>query len=442
MSAIEDNLLCVVRCYVLRNHRRRVWQEVQILPEYRCHLLRPREFWGASATVDSDVTISSITVDGVLRAAESRDCRIDGGDTHLFEYQLTNFRDFKSLPIEVIELLQQIDALFGDSPPAVMDATTESVIAEECEQLMSLIRKSPNDIAVRLRFANNRLRAGSLLGLLIQTDYALQHSSHLHSLESPLQTCRDAILDIDSGCRGEWLVHANLGTPVIRLGMVHAMSISTDQFDQFVEHAGMVFRTNPALVELRIRNNALSDSVSGAIDITRLLEVPESNQLTSLALHGCGVGTTGFQALIASKSMSSLEELQIYHDPIGDDGIIALAHSPSLGQLRRLTLFANELSHSGLDSIASSSTFSRLHELYIGDNAFGDRGATVIASTLFANLRSLVLAYNDIGPAGGEEICHSSSLDSLELLCLLRQSLTGPDKTTLRNRFGCRIILD
>jgi uncharacterized protein (TIGR02996 family) len=96
--------------------------------------------------------------------------------------------------------------------------------------------------------------------------------------------------------------------------------------------------------------------------------------------------------------------------------VLASAHCP---RLRSLELAYCQLGPRGAKALADCPRLESLIRLDVSDNYVGDEGlAALAASPYLSALRTLRIDLNDLGPAGVEALANSVSLGGLEELCL------------------------
>jgi uncharacterized protein (TIGR02996 family) len=212
-------------------------------------------------------------------------------------------------------------------------------------------------------------------------------------------------------------------------------------------------------------------TTAGDNDVARLGQTALLSAVVSLGFRGGNLGPAGAQALGKLPLVARLHRLDLDHNHIGDRGLAALLASPHLGQLRtlelagadltaeagghlarapslarleRLSLWGNQLGNDGAEALARSEHLRHLRQVDLRGNAISDAGAAAIASAagagapLFASLRELNLADNDIRPDGARALANSLP-DGLTSLVLWGNPVGIAGAQALRERFGPRV---
>lgn len=246
------------------------------------------------------------------------------------------------------------------------------------------------------------------------------------------------------------------------------------------------------LESLDLRGNRLC-SERNMVSLSALKRFP---QLKRLDLRGCGVGNVGLETLVKSPLWPQFESLQLAHNGIQDQGLIAIASGPERVQLTSLDLQHNRIIDVGLIALAKSPVLSSIAHLHLEHNQIGTAGVVELARTEYGdrlrglhlrgnwgigdpagialasanlpNLETLDLAGTQVGDqtslalaksptafrlrtldltktrvreAGAMALAGSEFLKNLEILDLRMNHLQGPCVTSLKERFGNRVLV-
>jgi Leucine-rich repeat (LRR) protein len=158
-------------------------------------------------------------------------------------------------------------------------------------------------------------------------------------------------------------------------------------------------------------------STLGWLAQTRILAWPQKG----LDAADCAV----LASIIRSGALPQLTELSLPDNMIGDVGVQMIAEACAGGalQLSTLCLSNNDIGDEGVQVLAgalASGALPQLTDLNLSGNCIGDAGALALAaafasSRLRAQLKNIVVRYNEIGYAG-----------SLALVTVLANGLAGP----------------
>lgn len=195
-------------------------------------------------------------------------------------------------------------------------------------------------------------------------------------------------------------------------------------------------RTRPLqLKKLDLSNNRLT-----AETIAGFVSSPAATTLEELDLSDNNLGAAGATA-IAGGTLPDLRALHLLRTRPQEEGVAALATSPLFAELRSLALGGNNLGPTAVTAIANAPA-DNLHALDLSDNRVGDRGAVTLASApRLAGLVSLDLAETRIGDSGAEALASSPHLDGLIYLNLYGNLISEDAQERLRERFGRRLYL-
>jgi uncharacterized protein (TIGR02996 family) len=188
----------------------------------------------------------------------------------------------------------------------------------------------------------------------------------------------------------------------------------------------------------RVRKLSLARSELSKPDVEGLVKATTLGKVESLDVSICGLDVERGEQLAKATSLPALRELKLAGNFLTDDGATALAKSKTLAPTH-LVLARNELGPAGAEAIANAPWASRLEWLDLSTNSIQTQGMRAIAeSPHLTALRVLKLEYCDIDDDAADAILASPTLAKLAHLDLsTNMSLDGIKR--IHDRFGDRL---
>lgn len=317
--------------------------------------------------------------------------------------------------------------------------------------LRDAILRDPDDVALRLAYAQELAAQGDERGEFIRVQCALGDRvgiGDVHGLRDTQQRLLQKHLV-------RWLASAQPMEPYeyrFRGGFLE--DLGPVRAARFLAHAAAVFAEHPvrrvtlvdvkpehldALIALGCLDPLTHLAVRGNLDdtaVARLVEAPWVAQLESLNVGGNKVGPNGAVALAQSPNLTRLRSLALHSNKLEDAGAGAFAGDTTLGRCQSLYLTANKVSDKGVRALAENRALRSLRTLVLGRNPIGDEGAHALAeSRALVALRKLDLHGTDVSDEGARALAGSSSLVSLESVDLRGCALSAASEKLLRARF-------
>lgn len=353
---------------------------------------------------------------------------------------------------------------------------------ESCESFLRAITSSPDDLSLRLIYAdwleehgdeNDRARARFIRMEVELTE--LDENSSRHE-------------ELSDQTWNLWQAHNELWTADLikvvdevdetRAGFPYAVTTTASQFLRNHElifelapiQSLLVLKARrhlpalsqcPGLEQLRILQFYQDDGEPFSVTYAgarRLAESPFVANLEELKLDWQNLGPAGAIALAESPNLGNLKRLDLSANFIGDRGAIALASAPFCPQLTHLDLFQNDIAPDGGLQALVQADLSQLVSLNLSRNPLFSEGVDCLRAAswpqlrelqlswsdipadamkdfaqceFLPNLRVLYLSGNDLGESGLEQLLNAPSLDNLEELWLMA---IGVDKDRVRAR--------
>jgi uncharacterized protein (TIGR02996 family) len=175
--------------------------------------------------------------------------------------------------------------------------------------------------------------------------------------------------------------------------------------------------------------------------LVRLLANPALASVVDLNLSDNNLGRAGIRALVAG-FLQQLRGLHLARTWPEESGIQDLVEAMFSAELRSLNLTGNNLGPSTATVLAGSPSVAELRILDLRDNRLGDAGAATLATSPYlGSLLLLDLAENGIGDAGADALAQAPTLSGLVALELAGNTISEPTQKRLRDRFGERVFL-
>ena len=299
---------------------------------------------------------------------------------------------------------------------------------------LAMIRESPDDLGVRMRYADwledernfdtpEKQKSARDLGEFIRIGCALFEISDENPPDERMEKLMVEAHNLVGRHLQDW--EAEIRSPLnwhkhvyitYDRGLPHKLMLK-DHSDSLI----------PALLDSNLLNLATNTlmalEAAGTIknaDMVRLAGYSGLSHLTSLEFVLNSIEVAGIQALAASPYLSRLTSLIISWNNIGDTGARALAESPYLSCLTSLNLERNGIGVIGTQALAGpESRLKKLSNLSLARNNIGNAGAQALAnSPILSGLTSLNLRECGINGAGIQALAGEQSrlrLSSLDL---------------------------
>lgn len=291
------------------------------------------------------------------------------------------------------------------------------------EDFLREIRRHPDDVSVRLIFADWLDEQGDLQAEFIRIQCELEQIARAETSESnadpgtdtagrsnvtTLQAREQQLLDTLTPICLEDLQTLAVRDVRFTGGFVADLLV---EGERFLQHGRLLARWAPALRTLRWQKLPRTPGPA----VTTLLRSPFLSCLRTLDLTGNPVGRAGMTALSAARRLNQIEHLWLADTFLAGQGMQELARSAYLGGLKTLRLGGNDLSAHDLQALSGARTFAQLSELDLSRNRIGDRGLQLLAyAESLKTLRTLNVRQNDVGVLGLRAIADSPILTDLE----------------------------
>ena len=180
-------------------------------------------------------------------------------------------------------------------------------------------------------------------------------------------------------------------------------------------------------------------------ELQPLADFPSLARMEALDLRNNNLGDDGTAILAASPHVKGLRYLDLGFNRIGSSGSASIARSPNLAGLSTLKLDDNFLDYPddrGVAALVAGPHPAQLVTLDLRWNAIGPIGARVLASSpALPRLATLHLGNNAIGDAGAEALAASTHLPQLTELHVEYNGLGAAAAAALQRRFGEGVYL-
>lgn len=323
------------------------------------------------------------------------------------------------------------------------------------DELLDRIAAEPDNIALRLEYADVLAQRGDPRGEFIRIDCEMEDLDESDARFLQLDARRAELLDAH---REEWEQPLEVlrlppnpyggETWVYRHGFIEECCIGAD--DYFPDNADRLFAAVPLLREISFADCR--------VDLEGLAASPHLARLRRLELPRDSIDRESARFLGSSPYLGALRSLDVSLNPLEDAGLRVLLESPSLGPLETLNVNGCELTEAGAEFLAECSRLESLTFLHVGNNDFGPQGAAALAATpVLQNLQGLDvhenglldeglrilaergrwpltwinLCENRIGPAGIAAIATASWLNTLTSLDFTRNEIEAEGAVAL-----------
>lgn len=170
----------------------------------------------------------------------------------------------------------------------------------------------------------------------------------------------------------------------------------------------------------RVRKLDLNRDYLGEAAGAALLGLPQPPRLAALALSHNALTPSGVAVLADSPLLETLESLEFTASASAADGVARLLHSPRLKRLRSLSLAGARLGDRVARVLATSKLFCQLRSLSLSHNGLTAAGLRALGEARGAELESLDVGFNPLGPEGVQAVEHAPAFRSLRELSLSR----------------------
>lgn len=167
-----------------------------------------------------------------------------------------------------------------------------------------------------------------------------------------------------------------------------------------------------------LREQKLGTTFVGDSTAYRLAEAGHLNRLESLDLIDNSFSVPGVAALARSPHLAGLRHLSLTSNPIRDDGLRELAAAPSLRSITSLSLSRVGGTAPGFDPLLRSDTVASVEELHLGGDPLVGIGDALAKSPTLGRLKSLPLGFGGLGAADARRLGAATNLPRLEGLWL------------------------
>lgn len=150
------------------------------------------------------------------------------------------------------------------------------------------------------------------------------------------------------------------------------------------------------------------------------------SRVTSLGLSNNLLSDEGARFLANSGLAKYLQNLELANNLIADEGLQALAQSRRLRRLKHLDLHSNSITSQGMETLASSRLLRRLRTLNLSANALTDRGIEALTNCPQPlRMTGLDLSHNFITDDGLRLLARCAALSRLRGLDLSHNCITA-----------------
>lgn len=157
--------------------------------------------------------------------------------------------------------------------------------------------------------------------------------------------------------------------------------------------------------------------------------------------HFVEFGSHDLERLVAVPELSHLRRLSLWR-AAAPRGVKKLVASPHLAALRSLTIWAARFDDRAVETLCDTATLPSLTALDLSDNQITNKGLQrLLASPLAARLTELLLSRNRLSALGALALARAPHLADLTFLDLRHNDIVEPTCSTLRDRFGDRVLV-